>query len=1537
MTYPDHRASRTYSFPGGIAGKLGDRFEAKWAVKKLFEVLRGQAEALKFEFLDPLNHGVEFWLKKDGRKEWYQAKKQNTQGNWTIRRLEQEGVLSTAHAKLSSSASDLFIFVSETPAKDLSALARRATTIEFCTDFLACLTDDEKIDHFPALQRIWESTPERTFEYLRRICPLVESEFSLDTDLKLLGGLCFSDPHSRFYPLLREYLENNFNRELTTEIVRREVIESGFLTPRSSLDPTLRERITSANQRYLDSYVPFDAGGIIIPRLEAKECLELLDAEGGPTVVLLTGNAGTGKSGVVRQVLAGLQKQESVFLAFRVDNRLRIDSSAALGQALYEERENPIITLQALAPDGTAILFIDQIDAISEISGRTGAIREVVFEIIRFAQRSKKIRIVAACRSYDLTNDRALRELEKDEFVKRIEVAPLDWAKEIEPLLRDKDIPIERITPKQRQLLSLPLNLALFLETSSQGEQALRFQSTADLFDRLLSKKQRDIRNSGISLMPALTALAARMSQDQSLDAPDHVLDLNTRDLLATEHLIVHQNGCISFFHESLFDYAFARNFVAERRNLADLLRADEQHLFRRTQVRQILAMYRQDSGAGRLYLAQLRELLTSRDVRYHLKDAVARWLGGVEAPTEAELDTILRLDAPDGRMPALVRIAVYPQSDWLPVLLRRGLITIWLNSGDPERRDDALSILRNATKMYPAEVAKILRDWWQGDSKRGMQILGWFSWLSNIPPGSGFLQLHRELIRSKPEGLYDREGFYDRHALSAWVEHDPDAAGELLLDWFETWFALFPDGHPFDRNGQDRLEYHWLEELQKQSSTSFLKFAVPVFSKTIRCINLTNAEELRDYTWQTRYDRDSLGSGRFLSLLRKSFADLAKNSPPLAIDYLTRIDPASHPAALFLWLETIGVAGESLCHLLPPLLPSDRLFDVGPNGAAWLSFARAAKAALPHLFLGDKTAVEACIMNHWPELNRARNLANDLANGLPEEGPFWSRKSVIRGLQWNGYEQWCCLKAIPEEALSPAANQRLALLNRKFWGKKPGKPNNPEAYLVPPPIGTDRSKRMSDFAWLNAMAIYREDGATRRSENDSFHHTGTRGLASLLCERAKENPERFAKLLCRLPSNTDFVYFNEILNGLAVASPTVGTLVSAIRYAHSLPGHPCCEGIVHIIQKHPETAKDDDVFAILGWYVEHGPAATDEHSDPRRTQELIVLADHLVQRGGFVQTRSGYRDRGTAIEALAAVIWDYPERLEEGISLLQRRIKEETLCSIRCFLGEPIYSVLRHDTNRAAELLRHLIVRPAGNDLLPLTTYTGVTLLYYILHNETEIGPELLELLLTSKDEEQRLLGAFHLFREAFYHEVFSERADALAEQSDRHRKLAASTAANHLPHAAYRVRAEVQLAEYFNDPVKEVRAEAASCFGGIREGESIDPYRPLMRTFIQSQAFGENNFQFFLLLKETNVTTTEEVILAAERILDLVEQTDESSAQPRRHREMHYLDELLLREYRATDDHPEFRKRILDILDKMLSLGLYGTDKIIQEHERI
>jgi len=1325
---------------------------------------------------------------------------------------------------------------------------------------------------------------------------------------------------------------------LTSEITRREVIDNGLLAPRAPLDPTVRENIKRSNQRYLESYAPFGIGGAIISRNEAQQALAALTDDEGPAVILLTGNAGTGKSGVIREILSELEVSNSTFLAFRIDNRLGISSTAALGQALCNRSENPLHTLQSLAPNGRAILFIDQIDAISEVSGRTGAIREVIFEFLDCARMSKSVRIIAACRTYDLTNDSALLQLEKAQRVHRIEIKLLDWASEVEPLLISKGIPCEAISTKQRELLVLPLNLALFLEVYEHNEMTMAFQSTTELFDRLVEKKQRAIASRGFpdfGVLPALSHLAQVMSNDQSLDASATVLDHfpHAVDLLATEHLISRVDGRINFFHESLFDYAFARGFVGDRRNVLDFLREDEQPLFRRTQVRQILAMYRQAAQVA--YIRQLGELLNSPDVRYHLKDAVMRWLGGLDRMTDAELDVVLALDSPAEQMPPLVRMAVYSQLMLLPVLLRRGLIDRWLSSDFEGRREDALKILRNSAKAFPAEVAHALRIWWDEDAARGKLLLGWFSGLYEMPPSPDLLELNVDLIRSKPDGLFDRGGLHDRHSMSAWLKHDPSAAGKLLRTWFDVWYDTFPEGQPFERGQQSDLDYHWLGELQKKSSAIFLEATIPAFIEAIRRINQTfNGHTWTDSTWRTHFGRSGLGPERFLNLVLDSFANLANSSPEQAINWFEQIQSISHPAPLYLCLEIIGSHGKLYAQQLASLVTEEKLFDVGPNAAEWLSFVRATNAAFPFLFASEKECVEQRVLSHWPELQMAKKLAHDFAEGQPEVEPFWTHKSVIRSLNWNGYEQWCILKSLDTALLSSRALQRLIHLNKKFCDKSVAKPNDLEVTCVPPPIGSERAKFMSDDAWLHAFRAYCDDRETSRKRGEWFHHTGASGLARILQERTQEVPERFAQLLLRMPISTNREYFNGILNGLAESHSTDDVFLLALRHAHELPERPCCEGICRILNERPTLAEHDDVFTMLLWYVENGEAATSGESDQKRTQEIQISVEQLMSKGDFLMVRGGYRDRGAAVETLGTVLWECDSRLTEGSEVIKWRIESEPLESIRCFMVEPIYSVLRQDNRLAAILLKQLVDREQEIDLNPLATYKGVLLLYYILHGTPDIGMELLELLLSAESEEHRLLGAFHLFREAFYDDTITARAQTLLDGGDLYRQIAANLAAHHLAHAAYRQVAEQQLTRFFNDPLKEVRAEAAECFRELWN-ESLEPYRPLLVAFIQSTAFEENTFSFFHLLTDAHESVTEEVLFAAERLLELAEQQD-SSSPFKRHREMYYLDDLLLKEYAATDRRPALRKRILDIIDRMLILGLYGTDKIIQEHER-
>ncbi|MGH7232391.1 MAG: AAA family ATPase, partial [Nitrospiraceae bacterium] len=483
-------------FPGGIANKLGNRFEAKWTVQKLLEVFLGQAESLRFESIDPVDHGVEFSLIRCGQNEWHQTKKQETKGNWTVRGLERKAVLTNALKKVAAGDNQRFVFVSETPAQGLHDLSEKANIARTARAFESTLSDRET-GELHALNDVWKTKTEQAWEYLKRCRFEVVGDRTLDACIGLLAGLAFTEPTDTIFPLLRDYLESNFNRDLRAEDLRKELIESKRLTPHAPFDLTLRECLNQATQRYLESYSPFGVGGERISRRQAKEVLGLLVEENGPNVVLLTGSAGVGKSGVVREVIEELMERGISHLAFRVDRHLTIQSTRNLGQALFNRPADPVVTLASLGGRDVSVLIIDQIDAVSEASGRIGPMRDIVFDLARTAQASGCVRIVAVCRSFDLTNDATLRTMEQNEKVQRIEVAPLDWEHEIKPLLLAKEVNTDQITLAQRALLTLPLNLSLFLEVVTPDGRTIPFSSTSDLHSLLVERKQRAIRERG--------------------------------------------------------------------------------------------------------------------------------------------------------------------------------------------------------------------------------------------------------------------------------------------------------------------------------------------------------------------------------------------------------------------------------------------------------------------------------------------------------------------------------------------------------------------------------------------------------------------------------------------------------------------------------------------------------------------------------------------------------------------------------------------------------------------------------------------------------------------------------------------------------------------------------------------------------------------------------------------------------------------------------------------------------------------------------
>ena len=96
------------SMPGGAADKAGNRYEHRWVVLRISEMLEAKVSRIRPEPPGRGGTGIELTLDTDGVTWGEQAK--DTAGNWTINKLAREGVL--ADVKIQIGLGRSFRFVS---------------------------------------------------------------------------------------------------------------------------------------------------------------------------------------------------------------------------------------------------------------------------------------------------------------------------------------------------------------------------------------------------------------------------------------------------------------------------------------------------------------------------------------------------------------------------------------------------------------------------------------------------------------------------------------------------------------------------------------------------------------------------------------------------------------------------------------------------------------------------------------------------------------------------------------------------------------------------------------------------------------------------------------------------------------------------------------------------------------------------------------------------------------------------------------------------------------------------------------------------------------------------------------------------------------------------------------------------------------------------------------------------------------------------------------------------------------------------------
>lgn len=1512
--------------PGGIADKVGNRYEAVWLIHHLVHLIDGRASAITIEALGDEGAGFEFFVDRPTHREWHQCKRQ-TSGTWTINRLAGEGVLTNFKAKIENSASDTCLFVSTDPSKQLKLLKEKLPAAQDVEQFEASLSGEEQT-HWQNLRQQLGIEADQAMEWLARCDFLTFPETELMSSVLAELERWFASPAGDVLATLRSWIEDdgNFNRPIGRADLETCLAERAIAIKQYEFDRTIPGKLKAANRNYDESYRPIGAGLFDIERAEVESLVAAITHAEGAGTIALAGPAGSGKSAIIRKALGRIDDRANPILVFRVDQLTGVSSLSGLGEMTIDVGDSPAVVLQQLASQQSAILIIDQADAVSDMSGRASAVRAVLLKLLRQARYYQQLKVVFSCRSFDLENDHEFRAIADPKFCTRIDIAPLRWTEDVLPIATRLGIGVAQAGPKVQALLCQPIGLAIAAELARAGPVELgHVEHISQLYDELLKLRDRELRalhQPSWSLYEALGSVARSMSEREQLAAPVSVLDRfpGATDHLQQAGLVVVSGQKLALMHESLFDFLHAREFVAHGNRLQDFLLQSEQTLFRRTQVRQILAQERDLDRTG--FLSDLRFILTDGRVRPHVRDLVVKWLATIADPSVEEWKLVLASGNAGETLPRHTGRVIFGNKGWLLLLEREGILDTWFAA---ENEDDLYWILRaiqGMAKVGESDAVRLLSKFLERRLEKAGLLLRCFAWFQPDQEMPDLADLVIRCLGSCDVMALENLGEGPFSIADGWVKHAPVNCGRILSAILENWYRNHESGTPFgDEAHHVHRDFYHFNELAEADPVTALTNVIPAMRVAMDRTEVGDKRPSEDRLWYWR--RKDRGSGphavEFIDMVRNALQKVALTEPERIPDLLAPLDPRRHMTALHLLLEAVS-SNPALAPMLQEQTDNPGLFEAGWHHADAFSAGKAMATAWPMLDHAARAHFETRLMRLYPELKftarcyRKSKLPAVEGEWPPEQMRQWAK----HGLADSGKTQWSTFRQLTGIELSPIAQRRAQELERKFQGREPEEPDGIRSGSSRSPISPDRAKRMNDRAWLSAIGT---DWSERRRWG-GIDFVGDAGdLARVLQEETKADPERFLSLFWKLPPDACPVFARGILHAIAESHLDADTLDALLdRIENESPWQPDENTLLWLITQREGKDLGQKAIAVLTTLAANGDVGKEHESTKKEKEKPEALFRVAMNVGHELAWRGRETARGKAIDMLGRFAWHDKAQFDQHRALVDRVIEERGPDRLLAATGIFVQAAIKHSLTEAVRWLGNLY------ELAPVSfgCDSGRSTLLHLDQLNHDAARPLLVGLLDGPDEPISALAAALIFVRSFEDSRWLPERQRILNGDEEWRAAAAHVAANQVDRSILDSELNVLIISFFNDESELVRTAAADVFRDL-DTKGMAIHADLYRGYLNSASY-EGERTYFMHRLEDAPSELDPLVL------ELIEMaaTKVSAAAANRGTIGYRLWEPLMRIYTSNDGKDDVRKRCLDVIDQLVISDIGGSDKL-------
>ncbi|MFZ2196659.1 MAG: ATP-binding protein [Thermodesulfovibrionales bacterium] len=491
-------------------------------------------------------------------------------------------------------------------------------------------------------------------------------------------------------------------------------------------DTSIHRRIVARETRALDTSLvitSFHAASVDLlgwPQtldggqwIERPELTLLVDriATTGHSVSLVLGKPGSGKSALLaRFAQESLAKGWDV-LAVKADQLPEEISSLDGLRVQYDLPGSVLDCLKAIAGERKVVLIVDQLDALSELVDLKTRRLSVLLKLINQAKMIENIHIVSSCREFERTYDKRLNSVDAEE----VHLALPPW-ETIEKLLQERHVAATAWPEAFREILRVPQCLKLFLRHFCGTGESRIFLTYQAMLEQLWSGLFSVPEHIGAGAL--IYDIATEMAEREVLFVPVAKYDTQRRELdytVSSGILKYDPSGCkISFVHQTLFDFARARAFVAREHSLSRYVLERQTGLFVRPKLWSALHYLRGSDQEA--YRTELEAIWGTETLRPHIRMLLIDFVGHQEQPHDFEI-RLLRPMFLNQNYGANAFAAIAGQKAWFDVITGGELPEAMC--AEPKYAWATIRVLEAAWPFAKNRVLELLSRFWVPDTAK--------------------------------------------------------------------------------------------------------------------------------------------------------------------------------------------------------------------------------------------------------------------------------------------------------------------------------------------------------------------------------------------------------------------------------------------------------------------------------------------------------------------------------------------------------------------------------------------------------------------------------------------------------------------------------------------------------------------------------------------------------------------------------------------------------------------------------------------------